>query len=269
VVESLANHLDYIRDSLVPNQEERQYEDFVRQQFEPLAKQLGWTSRSSDTDEQRALRATLLDTLGSARDEEAVATARKLVEQYMHNPSSVDGTISGSAFTVAAEKGDEALYQQFFKALDASKSSDEYYHYLYALTDFRQPDLLARTIQLVDEGKVRQQDYPRFFGALLSNPAARDQAWQYLKSHWDEMSQKVTSFGGAGAVSALGNACSVEMRDDVRQFFADHPAPGAQRAVQQSLERIDNCVEFKRRQSRSLEKWLLSRDLKSVRSTWP
>jgi aminopeptidase N/puromycin-sensitive aminopeptidase len=259
VVESLAEHLDYIRDSLVPNQEERKYDEFVRQQFQPLAKQLGWASRSSDADEQKALRATLLDTLGSAGDEEAVAAARKLVEQYMQNPSAVDGTISSSAFSVAAENADQALYQRFFHALAASKSSDEYYHYLYALTDFRQPNLLARTLQLVDQGKIRQQDYPRFFGALLSNPAARNQAWEYLKDHWDEMSQKVTSFGGAGAVSALGNACDAEMRDDIRQFFADHPAPGAQRAVQQSLERITNCVEFKKQQSQSLQQWLSRR----------
>jgi aminopeptidase N len=258
-VESLAEHLDYIRDSLVPNQEERKYDEFVRQQFQPLAKQLGWASRSSDADEQKALRATLLDTLGSAGDEEAVAAARKLVEQYMQNPSAVDGTISSSAFSVAAENADQALYQRFFHALAASKSSDEYYHYLYALTDFRQPNLLARTLQLVDQGKIRQQDYPRFFGALLSNPAARNQAWEYLKDHWDEMSQKVTSFGGAGAVSALGNACDAEMRDDIRQFFADHPAPGAQRAVQQSLERITNCVEFKKQQSQSLQQWLSRR----------
>ena len=258
VVESLASHLDYIRDSLVSNQEQKKYDRFVQQQFQPLAKQLGWDPRSSDTDEQKALRATLLDTLGGTGDEEAVTAARRFVEQYMQDPPSVDGTISSSAFTVASENGDKALYERFFAALGRSKSSDEYYHYLYALTDFHQPDLLAHTIHLVDQGKIRQQDYPRFFGALLSNPAARDQAWQYLKGHWNEMSQKVTSFGGAGAVSALGNACDTEMRDDVRQFFADHPAPGAQRAVQQSLERIDNCVEFKRRQSGALQAWLRS-----------
>jgi puromycin-sensitive aminopeptidase len=116
--------------------------------------------------------------------------------------------------------------------------------------------LLERTISLISQGKVRQQDYPRFFGALLANPASRDVAWKYLKDKWTDVAQRVTSFGGAGAVSALGNACSVEMHDDVKQFFTDHPAPGAQRAVQQSLERIDNCVEFKRDQEQSMQNWL-------------
>jgi hypothetical protein len=70
------------------------------------------------------------------------------------------------------------------------------------------------------------------------------------------LAQKVTSFGGAGAISALGSACSPEMRDDVKQFFASHHAPGAERAVKQSLERINSCIEFKRHQEQNMQAWL-------------
>jgi len=48
-----------------------------------------------------------------------------------------------------------------------------------------------------------------------------------------------------GAVSALGGFCSTEKRDEIKQFFAVHRAPGAERALQQSLEQITSCVEFK------------------------
>lgn len=257
VVDSLANHLQYVKASLVSGDQDRQkFKEFLRAQFAPLTKQLGWEPRADDTDEQKALRSSLLEILGSAGDPEAVAVARKLVQQYMHEPSSVDATLAGSAFSLAAENGDGEFYRRVTEALNASRSSDEYYHYLYALADFRQPLLLDPTIALIDQGKVRQQDYPRFFGALLGNPASRDAAWKYLKDHWNDLAQKVTSFGGAGAVSALGNACSVEMRDDVKQFFAQHPAPGAQRAVQQSLNRINNCIEFKQEQNESMQAWL-------------
>ena len=258
VVDFFASHLDYIRDSLIGKEEQGAYDTFLRAQFAPLAKQLGWTPRPADTDEQKALRATLLETLGSAGDEDAIASSRKLVEQYMKAPASVDATISGSAFSVAAENGDEALYNRLFDALAASRTSDEYYHYLFALTEFREPPLVERSLELLEKGRIRQQDYPRFFGVLLSNPAAREPAWKYLKAHWSDLSQKVTSFGGAGAVSALGNACTPEMRDDVRQFFSDHPAPGAQRAVQQSLDRIDSCMAFQNQHAQSLRQWLAS-----------
>jgi len=263
VVDLIANHLQYVEDSLVSSAQDRQkFNEFVRAQFAPLAKQLGWAPRADDTDEQKALRSSLLGILGSAGDPDAIAVARKLVQQYMNKPSSVDATLAGPAFSVTAENGDAELYQQFAAALSASRSSDEYYHYLYALADFRQPHLVDGTVALIDEGKVRQQDYPRFFGALLGNPASRDAAWKYLKDHWIDLSQKVTSFGGAGAVSALGSACSVEKSNDVMQFFEQHPAPGAQRAVQQSLNRINNCIEFKQAQEKNLQGWLAQNHLR-------
>ena len=124
------------------------------------------------------------------------------------------------------------------------------------IANFRQPALAQRTLTLVDQGKVRQQDYPRFFNALLSNPTARDLAWKYLKDHWSNLAPKVTSFGGAGAISGLGTACSADFHDDVQNFFSSHPAPGAERAVQQSLERIDECLRFKKAQEASLQQWL-------------
>jgi aminopeptidase N/puromycin-sensitive aminopeptidase len=256
VVDFLSGHLDYIRGAMPSEDQQTKYNSFLRDQFGPLAKELGWKPRSSDSVEQKALRATLLQVLGGTADSPAIAAARELVNGYIANPDSADAALVGSAFTVAAENGDRAFYDRCLEGLNASKSNEDYYRYLYALAEFRQPELLQRTVQLIDEGKLRQQDYPRMFGVLLSNPSARDLAWRYLKEHWENLSQKVTSFGGAGAVSALGNSCSAEMRDDVRQFFSSHPAPGAQRALQQSLERIDDCLAFRTKQTASLQQWL-------------
>jgi hypothetical protein len=47
------------------------------------------------------------------------------------------------------------------------------------------------------------------------------------------------------------------MRDDVKQFFASQHAPGAERTMQQSLERMNNCIEFKQLQEPLMQKWLL------------
>ena len=45
---------------------------------------------------------------------------------------------------------------------------------------------------------------------------------------------------------------------DIRSFFAKNPVPAARRALQQSLERIDNCVALAGRQSPALAAWLMS-----------
>jgi aminopeptidase N/puromycin-sensitive aminopeptidase len=258
VVTLIADHLDTIGHSLVPDQKQQQYRAFVREQFEPLAKEIGWFARPKvfESEENRALRASLLGILGNAGDPGAIAAARKIAQDFMKDPRSVDGTIAGPAFEVSAANGDAALYDQFRQAMDHARSQDEYYHYLFALTSFTQPELAKRTLALIDEGKLRQQDYLQVFPALLADPPAREIAWDYLKAHWDGLAEKVTTFGGRGAVSALGGFCSVSLRDDVKQFFSTHRAPGAERALQQSLERMNNCIEFKQAQSANLEKWL-------------
>ncbi|HEY2232328.1 MAG TPA: M1 family metallopeptidase, partial [Candidatus Angelobacter sp.] len=256
VVEFTADHMDTIGRSLVPEQSQKEYRDLVRDQFAPLARDVGWNAKADDNDEQKALRATLLGILGSAGDTEAVAAAQKIAQAYIKDPGSVEGTIVGPALAVAAENGDAALYDQFAQAMANARKTEDYYHFLFALTSFRQAELAQKTLALIDQGKIRQQDYVRLFPALLSESPAREIAWDYLKAHWDDLAEKVTSFGGSGAVSALGGFCSIEKRDEIKQFFATHGAPGAERALQQSLERIATCVEFKQLQSGNMQKFL-------------
>jgi aminopeptidase N len=256
VVEFVADHMETIGRSLVPEQNQKEYRELVRQQFAPLAKEVGWSGGHSDSDEQKALRASLLGILGSAGDPDAIAAAQKITQAYIKDPSAAEGTIIGPALAVAAENGDTALYEQFTQAMGSARSTEDYYHFLFALTSFRQPELAKRTLALVDQGKVRQQDYVRIFPALLAESPAREIAWDYLKAHWDALAEKVTSFGGSGAVSALGGFCSMEKRDEIKQFFAAHRAPGAERALQQSLERITTCVEFKQLQGGNMQKFL-------------
>ncbi|HSK45910.1 MAG TPA: M1 family metallopeptidase [Candidatus Binatia bacterium] len=255
VIEFIADHMNTIGRSLVPEQKQNDFRMIVHQQFAPPAAEIGWVPSANDDDDRKALRASLLGILGSAGDPAAVATAQKITQAYIKDTGSVEGTIIGPALAVAAENGDAALYEQFTQAMAGARSTEDYYHFLFALTSFRQPELAQRTLALIDHGKIRQQDYVRLFPSLLAESPAREIAWDYLKAHWDSLADKVTSFGGSGAVSALAGFCSVEIRDDIKQFFTDHRAPGAERAVQQSLQRITSCVEFKQLQSENMQKF--------------
>jgi len=258
VVDSIAEHFIGVARALVPEQEKAKYDAIIRRQFAPLAKEIGWSPSANDTDDQKAQRASLLGILGFSGDSEAVAEARKLAQAYIKDPGSVEATIIGPALGVAAANGDAALYDQYADAIEHAHNADEYYHFLYSLTAFRRPELVKRTLALIDQGKIRQQDYTGLFSALLITSPAREITWDYLKAHWDSLAEKVASFGGRGAVSALAGFCSVEMRDDIQQFFTTHRAPGAERALKQSLERINSCIEFKQLQGGNMQKFLQS-----------
>jgi aminopeptidase N len=258
VVDSIAEHMIGIARALVPEQEKAKYDEMIRRQFAPFAKEIGWSPSANDTDDQKTDRADLLANLGFAGDPEAVAEARKITQVYIKDPGSVEGTIIGPALRVAAANGDSALYDQFVDGMEHAHNTEEYYHFLYALVAFRRPELAKRTLALIDQGKIRQQDYAAMLSGLLIESPAREITWDYLKAHWDSLAEKVATFGGRGAVSALAAVCSVEMRDDIQQFFTNHRAPGAERALKQSLERINSCLEFKQLQGGNMQKFLQS-----------
>ena len=148
VIDFIAGHLDTIGRSLVPEQKQPLFKAIIQRQFAKMAQEIGWTSSANDDDDRKALRASLLGILGSAGEPDAVAAAQKITQSYIKDPGSVEGTIIGPALAVAAENGDAALYEQFTQAMADARKAEDYYHFLFALTSFRQPELAQRTLAL-------------------------------------------------------------------------------------------------------------------------
>ena len=119
---------------------------------------------------------------------------------------------------------------------------------------------MQRSLKLWFSPLMREQDLPGFVASMISNRASRDAAWTALKQNWPQLHEKVVSFGGRGAVPALEAFCDAASREDVSRFFSKNEAPGAERAVKRTLERIDDCVEMKALQQKSLQRWLADHD---------
>ena len=90
----------------------------MRQYLAPAMKEVGWEPKPGETDEQKALRARLFNALGyDARDPQALAEARKIADQALADPSSVDHELAGGAFRLAALNGDADFYDKLMTAL--------------------------------------------------------------------------------------------------------------------------------------------------------
>jgi aminopeptidase N len=227
-----------------------------RAQLAPITQAIGFTPGPNDSDDVKSLRASLLQTQAHLGDEQAKKVAAELAEKYLQDPSSVDGSLGNEALRAAAANGDAALYDRLEKKLDSAATPQLYFQYLMALTAFREPQLIDRSLEKMISPNMREQDVNSFLGGLLRNPEARDRAWKFLQDHWSELKGKIVSFGGSGSIMALGGYCSAEKENEVRDFFAAHPLPGAERSIKGSLEEIRNCTATKQAQGADLEKWL-------------
>src|SRR5215475_902143 len=247
VLSAVTDRLDTVDQYLTTPDTRPQFQQFVRTLFSPLFQEIGFTSTAVDSDERRALRATLIHTLGTTgADTQVTMSARAALDRTLAGGTPLDPTLARSIVRVAVRFGDAALFDELAAASDRATSPDERYRYLGALTEFRDPALIDRALALSIAPSMRSQDTARYIAAFFSSESARSRAWAFVKEHWRELEPKVTIFGGDTAlVSSLGNFCDASSRDDISSFFRQHPLPSASRTLTQTIERINNCIAFR------------------------
>jgi aminopeptidase N len=257
VLEDVLGRLDYIGQYLVNDYDRDNYRAWLRQFLTPIAKDVGWEPKPGEGDEQKTLRARLLNALGyGARDPEALAEARKIAERALHNPASVDRELANGALALAAVNGDESFYDQLMTAMKTAKSPEEYYMYFSALPRFEDQKLLQRTLDFALSPDVRSQDAMRLITGVLRNPAGENLAWNFIQGHWDTVLKAGGPFATVQVVGATSRFCDVHMRDQVVDFFAAHKTEDGERTYRQAIERINNCVDLKSQQEPQLASWL-------------
>jgi puromycin-sensitive aminopeptidase len=159
---------------------------------------------------------------------------------------------------VAAIAGDRALYEQYLARLgELGAQPEAYYLFLNALTWFTDPALTKRTLEFALSPAVRTQDTGTLLGSMLRRPWSQEMTWDFVKANWPTIVKSLGEFQGIPAiVESVGGLCSAERSREVRAFFEKNPVPSSQRAVQQSIERIENCAALNERQARPLAAWI-------------
>ena len=257
VLGDVLGRLNYIGQYLVNDGDRDAFRGWMRQYLTPVLKDVGWEPKPGESDEQRTLRAGLINSLGyDGRDPDALAQARKIADQALANPSSVDSELAGGAFGLAALNGDPEFYDRVMGGLKNPRSPEEYYLYFYTLPQFTDQKLLQKTLDYAISPDVRSQDALSLVTSVLGNPAGEKLAWDFIQSHWDAIAKAGGPFASAQVVGATSVFCDAGMRDQVTQFFTAHKVEAAERTYKQSIERINNCVDLKSQQESQLASWL-------------
>ncbi|SRR5579871_5792012 len=257
VMEQGAAQVQFIADALVTDTDRPEFQQWVRDTFNPLAKELGWQPVPGDSEDHKTLRAIVYDVLGNAgRDPDVLAEAGKLARASLQRPDVVDASMAGTVFHLAALNGDAAFYDAILAAMPKAHSPEEFYRLGGTLTDFTDPALIDRTLKASLTPAIRTQDAPYVIAATLRNPAARTIAWSFVREHWTEIDKMMIGFSAGTVIGATGSFCDAEQEAQVKDFFAAHPVPSAERTLKQAQERISYCVQMKTQQSPQIASWL-------------
>ncbi len=260
VAEVINGTLATIADTLTTPAGETAFRAWVRQVIAPAVADVGWSATPNESDTAKRLRTTVLGTAGYVgRDPAVLERSRKLASDFANGKFDLDPSLRDTAIGLAAFSGDATLYDQFKAKTDESKNPEDYYRYLFALTSFRDPALVSRSLELSTTAAIRSQDTAVFLGLILRHPdpAVRRVAWSYVKAHWNDIHNKLTMSSGSNLVRSSGSAtCDEATRDDITTFFRDHPVVSSERTLRQTVERIDNCIVLRSRQEANLAAWI-------------
>jgi len=210
---------------------------------------LGWDSRKNEKHTDSLLRSFVITTLGKLGDEEILAEARKRFNKFLKNKNSLNADLQQPVFILMAWQGDKKTYNKLLSLYRKSTLQEEKIRFLVAMCNFKQKNLLLKTLNLALTSEVRSQNIRVPIMGVSANIHGSTVLWPWLKSHWKKLVRK---FGVGNPlanriVASVGSVIDDRQEKDVRNFFKRNPLPGTERVIEQTLERVRIRSNFLRR----------------------
>jgi puromycin-sensitive aminopeptidase len=211
----------------------------VRALLAPVRASLGNDVRPDDDDRTKTLRGLLTGTAATlGQDPDALALCRTRLDAYLDSPSSVDPSLAASALSASATFGDVALHDRLLAAFRTASNPQDRERLLFSLARFRDPDALARTLEVAMAGEVRTQDAPYLLREAIANRENAATAWEYVTAHWDEILARFPHNSLSRMISGIRQTRTRDQAEAIESFLADHPLPTGEMQVRQHIERM-------------------------------
>jgi hypothetical protein len=260
VLVTLSRPLGFLADSLVPDaapRSEPRLRAFLAGRFGPALEALRFEPRPDESQETRLRRAALVDLVGGiAADPGVIEQAAARCEDYLGDRRAIDPNLADGIVALAARAGDAALHRRFVTAMRDAATPQEARRFLLGLGAFREPRLVAKSLELALTKAVPTQDVVPLLVRLLANPAAREATWSFVQAHWERLRRRMPPLLAGRLVESTWRLLEPRQRRSVARFFAAHPLPSGERALRQSLERFDWYRRFRRPAAAELARWL-------------
>jgi aminopeptidase N len=210
---------------------------------------LGWDSRKNEKHTDALLRSFVITALGKLGDEEILAEARKRFNKFLKNKNTLAADLQEPVFVLMAWQGDKKTYNKLLSFYRKSTLQEEKIRFLAAMCNFKQKNLLLKTLNLALTPEVRSQNIRVPIMGVSANIYGKNVLWPWLKNHWKKLVRK---FGVGNPlanriVASVGSVIDDRQEKDVRNFFKRNPLPGTERVIEQTLERVRIRSNFLRR----------------------
>jgi alanyl aminopeptidase len=254
-------NIGWMIENLARNEAEKQsLRDFVAQAYGPRLASMGTQPKPGESDDDRLLRNSLINTLASTAKEPKLravlaAQGRAVLGLGGDGGLHLDAAATdqrGLALRVAMEDGAADVFEALLKQLAVSQDAVLRGQLLGALSSAKVPELIARVRAMAFEpGKLRRNELYSAVFAGDDTEASHRATSEWLDAHFSEIVAKLAP-AGASLVSGFSiGMCSIEAADTLTPKLTERMSTieGGPRALAQTVEEVKLCAALKARQS--------------------
>jgi puromycin-sensitive aminopeptidase len=220
---------------------------WIRELLAPIATTLGREAAGEEPDLRRSLRGAVLSALALLGDDDEARSRSRELERRAREGDRVDPPLAVAAIGVVAATGDVQDYDRFDAAREQMPTPQQQLRYLYALADFRVPELLDRTLASTLSDAIRPQNGPLVQARAVANRELGERAWAFVKEHWDESCRRFNPASVIYVAEGVRYLSTPELQRDAEAFFGAHPIPQSGKMLEQALERQRIGATFRTR----------------------
>jgi puromycin-sensitive aminopeptidase len=154
-------------------------------------------------------------------------------------PSDIKVPVSKIYLKNGGEKEYETVKSYYYKAKDNAERKTV----LNSLGSVADEKLKLVTLDWTTSGEIKLQDFFYAIGSVSrSGKLGRSVSWTYFQQNHVRLQEMLgnssPSLMDAVIVMSAGNFCSLEMADEITNFFQDHPYPKNERKIAQMIENM-------------------------------
>uniref|UniRef100_T1J5J3 Pleckstrin homology domain-containing family A member 8 n=1 Tax=Strigamia maritima TaxID=126957 RepID=T1J5J3_STRMM len=231
---------------------------FGRRLFGPVSQLVGWDPKANEGHMDALLRSLVLMRLALFRDPAVIAEAKRRFDEHVSGVHTLPADLRAPVYRAVLSQGDENTLATMLKLYKDNELHEERNRISRALGSLPTPALLQRVLDFAMSDNVRTQDKVFVIISVALNNDGRDLTWEFFKKNVDKISEL---YGGGFLITALvkhltENFASEEKAREVEKFFTEHKLAGAERSVQQSVEKIRLNADWLNRDEEKIGQWL-------------
>uniref|UniRef100_A0A8C4L0C6 Aminopeptidase n=1 Tax=Equus asinus asinus TaxID=83772 RepID=A0A8C4L0C6_EQUAS len=246
ILSTLLSHTDFYEE----------IQEFVKDVFSPIGERLGWDPKPGEGHLDALLRGLVLGKLGKAGHKATLEEARRRFKDHVEGKQILSADLRSPVYLTVLKHGDGTTLDIMLKLHKQADMQEEKNRIERVLGATPSPELIQKVLTFALSEEVRPQDTVSVIGGVAGGSKhGRKAAWKFIKDNWEELYNR---YQGGFLISRL-----IKVREGFHSeelaFFESHPAPSAERTIQQCCENILLNAAWLKRDAESIHQYLLQR----------